>query len=306
MAARFILSFDCEGKWGVADHLTSALHRHLSDASLRQAYRDILALLDTYHVCATFAFVGCFSLSAQRLAAIRSELLALAQFFPDYLGKMLDDYDAGSREGWIGDWALDAVAASPCAHEIGLHGVTHVPWNHPAMTEALARQELGLAYDEHFPVAANTRTYIYPRNAVAYPQLLAERGIVGYREARPRGSRFVSLLSELNLFAKSDHDPDKETLPLPIPAGRFVNWQSGARKYVPIQITQLRARMMLRHAVATNGIVHYWMHPENVATAPATLGILQAILQEVVALRERGLCDVVTQNSYCRQLRGNH
>ena len=61
MPATFILSLDCEGKWGVADHLDAQTHRSLADARLRAAYRDILAALDRYDIAATFAFVGLFA-----------------------------------------------------------------------------------------------------------------------------------------------------------------------------------------------------------------------------------------------------
>lgn len=66
MTARFILSLDCEGKWGGADHLTPADHAGLSDQRLRQAYSDNLALLDEFDLPATSAFFGCFSLSGLR------------------------------------------------------------------------------------------------------------------------------------------------------------------------------------------------------------------------------------------------
>ena len=72
LTARFILSLDCEGKWGVADHLTPANHAQLTDAKLREAYRSILDLLDRYAIPATFAYVGCFSLSAVELAQRRA------------------------------------------------------------------------------------------------------------------------------------------------------------------------------------------------------------------------------------------
>lgn len=303
MVARFILSFDCEGKWGVADHLTPQLHQQLSDASLARAYRELVGLLDDYNIAATFAFVGCYTVSKEKLDATLPALYALAQHFEDYLGPVLADYTDGSREGWVGDWALDMVATARTPHELGLHGVTHVPWNHPAMNEARAREELALAYDAGFPITARTTTYIYPRNAVAYTHLLAERGIMAYREAKPRGSRITSLLSEFDLFTKPEADMAFTTPPMPIPAGHFINWRYGLRKLVPVEVTRQRARAMLARAVKTNGVVHYWMHPENLASAPSTLQVLKVILDEVRSLRDAGQCEVLTQDAYYRSLR---
>lgn len=302
MVARFILSFDCEGKWGVADHLTPQLHQHLSDASLMRAYRDLITVLDDYAIPATFAFVGCYTIPKAQLDATLPKLQGLAQHFSDYLGPVLADYTEGSREGWVGDWALDMVANATSSHELGLHGITHVPWNHPAMNEARAREELALAYDAGFPITAQTSTYIYPRNAVAYTHLLAEHGIMAYREAKPRGSRMASLLSEFDLFTKPEADIAHAETPMPIPAGHFINWRHGLRTLVPVEVTRQRARAMLQRATKNGGIVHYWMHPENLATAPTTMAVLKVILDEVRIVRDAGKCEVLTQDAYYRSL----
>ena len=119
MTARFILSLDCEGKWGVADHLTPADAAGLSDERLRQADGDIVALLDEYGLPATFAFVGCFSLSARALADLRPELKGA------YVAPAIAAAFAGSRQGWVGEWALETVQGARLTHEIGLHGYSH-------------------------------------------------------------------------------------------------------------------------------------------------------------------------------------
>ena len=148
MVARFILSLDCEGKWGVADHLTPGDHAALSDARLRAAYADILAALAEFDIPATFAFVGTFSLTADRLATMRPALADLARDLPGYLEPALEDMANGTREGWTGDWAVEAVDGARQHHEIGLHGATHMPWTWPGMTPDLARRELGLLFAE--------------------------------------------------------------------------------------------------------------------------------------------------------------
>jgi len=297
MNARVILSFDCEGKWGIADCLTPSLHAQHRDARLREVYTRILALLDKYHIPATFAFVGCFSASPEKLALMRPDLEKLAVHFPHYLGRALEDCFDGTREGWTGDWAVEAVQNAQCDHEVGLHGVTHIPWDDPAMTEELACEELDIAYRHTLPLVANCLTQIFPRNAVAFTHLLAERGILGYREARRPSSRFASLLSEFNIWAVPDAAFAYES-PQRIPAGYFLNWHHGLRKLVPVTVTRLRVRNLLRRAARDQMIVHYWTHPENFATAPSTFAAFEALLQEVAIARDAGLCTVLTQASY--------
>lgn len=298
MTARVVLSFDCEGKWGVADNLTAKTHEALDDASLRRTYRAMLDSFAAYHIPATFAFVGCFTLPMERLVQIRPELERHANIFPGYLSPAVRDCFDGSRQGWSAQWAMEAVACAREKHEIGLHGITHVHWDDPAMTEDLAREELGLAYDNAFPVCAFAHTYVYPCNAIAYANLLAERGLCAYRGKRLHRSRLSSFISEFDIFSKSDIDGDPSGLPLEIPAGTYINWQHGLRRVVPFAVSFLRMRNILAHAVSSGGVAHFWGHPEDFATAPSTFVLLNALLKEIASLRDRGLCEILTQQAY--------
>ena len=72
----FVVSLDCEGKWGMADRIDSALDARLTDAKLREAYRRILSLFSDLRLPASFAFVGAFTLSP-------AERARLADWFED-------------------------------------------------------------------------------------------------------------------------------------------------------------------------------------------------------------------------------
>ena len=297
MTARFILSLDCEGKWGVADTLDPFWHAALSKARLQEAYRKILALLDEFDVPATFAFVGLFGESSASLGALFPELDRLAERSPDYLGAALRDIRDGSRDGWNGDWAVEAVKGARARHELALHGVAHIPWG--SIDRAFAREELALLSLLQ-PALRQAETFVFPRNEVAHTDLLAGIGIKGYRLARTFGSRAASLASEFNLIAMpEDGIPPAEGL-CPIPAGYFVNWRHGARRLVPRSLSRLRARRMLHRAEKAGRIVHYWLHPENVASAPATLENLRDVIEVAARMRDAGRCEIVTQKSYCR------
>lgn len=293
MTARFILSFDCEGKWGVADCLGPFERRKLTDARLRQAYRGIVALLDEYQIPATFAFVGAFSQSAACFRWLRPHLEELRVMAPDYIGPALRDIDE-TGEGWHGDWAVDMVG-SATRHEIALHGVSHVPWTSVGAT--FIDGELALFRVLVGPVR-ESRTFVYPRNMVAHVHRLPEFGIIGYRQAPPARSRLFSLASEFNVFARPEEDPPRSD-PQSIPAGYFVNWKHGPRRLVPTGVSAYRANHILATAFRRQAVVHYWLHPENVASEPNTLDVLRCVLREVALQREAGRCHVLTQLDYC-------
>lgn len=302
MTARFILSLDCEGKWGVADHLGPDEQSSLTDNGLRRAYSAILRLLDEYDVSATFAFVGLFGESRAAFRRLRPEVERLAEKAPKHLRPALRDIDEGSREGWHGDWAVEEVAAARQHHEIALHGVTHLPWGD--VDRALAMEELSL-YRQLNSRVRHSQTFIYPRNQVAHIELLKRIAIQGYRLApRPR-SRVSSLASELNLLTPPEADPSAAASvgPLPIPAGYFVNWQHGPRRLVPQAVSRARLAMMLKRADRRGGVVHMWLHPENIATAEATLSLLRSLVGQVAKLRDSGRCEVLTQLGYVQRRR---
>lgn len=297
LTARFILSFDCEGKWGVADHLDRTIHSALGDASLRTAYGEILALLDEYALPATFAFVGCFAESSVGLKSHVDWLRKFQSIAPKYIGPVLRDLFEGSGEGWHGDWAVDAVSEAPVGHEIALHGVTHVPW--PDLGQAGARDEMRFLTEMATPVRY-ARTFIFPRNEVAHQEVLAAAGVEAYRVAPRRRSRFASLMSEFNIFCAPEADQKPEHGLVTIPGGYFINWQSGARKLVPIDVTLERARRLFEKAESNDSIVHYWLHPENLSTAASTLEVLRGIVELAARWRDAGRCEVLTQLQYAR------
>jgi peptidoglycan/xylan/chitin deacetylase (PgdA/CDA1 family) len=294
--ATFILSFDCEGKWGVADHLTSRHRRDLTDERLHDAYRSIVDLLEEYRIEATFAFVGAFAQSPADFARLRPALEEFRATAPYYIGPALRDVDESGGAGWHGDQLVGLVTAACTTHEVALHGVTHVPWT--SLDERDVAAELNMFDSLAGPVRAS-RTFVFPRNLVAHSEQLAKHGFAGFRTARPKRSRARSLLAEFNIFAAPDQSLPSGDI-VAIPPGYFLNWRSGLRALVPPAVTGIRVSKLLRAASAGDGVVHYWLHPENIASAPSTLALLRMLLREVAEARETGDCQVMTQLGYCR------
>jgi peptidoglycan/xylan/chitin deacetylase (PgdA/CDA1 family) len=296
LAGKFILSLDCEGLWGIADILTPR-HRHdLTDERLHDAYRSILDVLDEFQLPATFAFVGAFAQSPTEFERLRAGFKSLGGPAQAYLAPALNEIDKGDVSGWHGHELVEMVAGARAGHEIALHGVTHVPWT--MLDTASAEAEMRLFDDLEGPVR-ESRTFVYPRNLIDHVELLSKHGFVGFRTALAARSRAASLLSEFNLF-ETPQRPEPHGDIVHIPAAFFLNWRNGLRRLVPAEVTRLRARRLLDAAARNGGIVHYWLHPENVASAPSTLRLLEALAREVALARDAGGCEVLTQLGYCR------
>ena len=132
------------------------------------------------------------------------------------------------------------------------------------------------------------------------PSCLPTTGSRVFRTGACKQVAPVVLAVGINLFERPDPSV-RGTGIVAIPPGYFLNWRSGLRRAVPTLVTKLRARHLLDQA-SGGRVVHYWLHPENVATAPATIGLLRMPPREVALRRDAGRCEVMTQLDYCRSM----
>ena len=305
-----IISLDCEGKWGMADHLEPYHHRLLTDDALAAVYDRIVALLSVYDIPATFAFVMAFTLTEAERRQLAPVLSRREGTEDSWLEHFWADQEAQRTEGWFQPHALDAVMADG-RHEVACHGFCHRPLGDESISERDARAELAAAAAVAEMKGLSLSTFIYPRNEVGHVELLGEHGFIGYREKlrRPGGAigRAVRVAEEFNLWPAPQPARIRENgRPVKIPPGYFFNWRFGVRKRVPLAITETRWKHLLDRTAANGGVAHLWLHPHNLITGPDTAVSLEAVLAHAAGLREAGRIDIVTQDRYCRSLSGLH
>jgi len=300
----FLVSFDCEGKWGMADHLTPALAAALTNVRIYCAYEEILKAFRHTGLRGTFAFVGALTLT-------REELDEFHELFRDtpvngrpWLTAFNRDAAHEELDGWLSPLTIRHVLAEGC-HEIATHGFTHLPLDEATVDTDLFRHEMNLVRKLAFRQGWTPRTIVYPRNQVGHTTLLAETGILGYREMlwprwRGSGRQFRSLLAEFGLPSSSQvHAPFAETIA--IPSGHFLNcWINRSRRIVPRQATVRRWREMMLHAAETGGVVHLWSHPHNFITDPDLITTFGMILKDAARLVHEGRLINATMGEYCQ------
>lgn len=301
----FILSLDCEGKWGMADHLEPYHQRDFTTANLTGAYEQLLAMLARYRISATFAFVMAFVLSDEE----RKSFPVLAEDNSggdQWLSHYWRDLAAGRRDGWHCPEVLELVRDAGL-HEIASHSFCHRPLGDGSIGHDGAVKELAQAAEAASLKKVELRTLVFPRNDVGNLPALRSANYLGYRERlmRPGGRRGQAMA-----FAEEFAVGRRPQVPLrtleglvAIPPGHFFNWRFGMRRIVPPKVTELRWRNQLRRCTREGGVVHLWLHPHNLITGPGTAAVLAAVLAEVATLRDRGRIEVLTQRAYCeRQL----
>jgi peptidoglycan/xylan/chitin deacetylase (PgdA/CDA1 family) len=297
--ATFLLSFDCEGKWGLVDCLSARHHELFTSERLHATYSQLAELLREHRIDATFAFTSAFCMTPEAFSTLRPDVERLGA--PQWSGRALQAIDRDAGDGWFAPACLDEVREGG-AHEIASHGFSHLPWQSSFADRDILAAELALCRSVPDFARDKVRTFVFPRNQVAHPDLLLAHGFHAYRKARA-SSRLVNLASEFDWRTRSEEIEGRPGPLAEVPAGHFLNWRHGLRRGVPLALTVRRWQNMIRHATASGGLVHAWTHPENFLDGHEMFRMLGDILRFVAAERDAGRLRVLTMSSYVEQAR---
>ena len=302
----FIVSFDCEGHWGMMDHLEA--HGRLTSSGLASAYERLLALFDRHQVKATFAFVGAFAMSEEEARADLSLFTEVGRHTRDWLAPFMADLQARRTDGWFAPRAAAAVAASG-RHELASHGFTHLPLVEGEIDAAEFDREVAASRKPAAYAGARELTFVYPRNQLGFMSRLARHGFIGYRGALAvrrgrRSSRWRHLFDEINPFPAAQAHGVAGAPVVAIPAGRMLNWRSGLRGRIPIAWTAHVWRKTLDDALRTGGVAHLWSHPHNFITGHDMFDLLDEVLKAVGPRIRAGELWNPTMREYALDRRG--
>tara|TARA_B100001142_G_scaffold330399_1_gene399294 strand:- start:20115 stop:21011 length:897 start_codon:yes stop_codon:yes gene_type:complete len=271
------LSFDCEGRWGMADR-NHAWLSELTNNNLAEVYEYILETLKRYNIAATFAFVGALTETKENF--LKNALPQLTGTnHQKWIKPILKSID--KNEGWFIPEVFELVRGSHI-HECASHGYTHTPFS--CLDPSEFKTEMNLIKQWSIGKNIECKTLIYPRNDIKYSNLIKNYGIELYR--KPPKLFYIksfpkylnTFFEELNIFKKSEAlDLDKFS----IPGGVFINWKYGPRKMIPRMISDLRYKNILNHAVKRSNVAHFWIHPHNFITAPESKVIFEKLCHQI-------------------------
>jgi len=300
VTGRFLLSFDCEGKWGMADDPSVIGQHPISNTSIRWAYELIFKILDQYEVPATFGVVGLFASDYERFRLIDDEL-GWEGLYEDWFRFPKEAFRERNFEGWFFPDLVNRIRTRGF-HEVSSHGLTHLPFQTPLVSEKLVECEMRRMNELMKTKGVTLRTMIYPRNQIAYTDLLPKYGLQGFRECDLQntayGSKFAILRDELNLLKRSEAE-SKRTYPVPIASGIFLNWRHGPRRLIPRRATLQRWNHVLDHAQKSGGVAHLWLHPHNLITARDQADLFERCIEMVAQRVKNKVMTVMTLAEYC-------
>ena len=295
-----ILSYDCEGIWGMLDEIESLDQHVFNRQSLLDLYKQLIALHEEFDFAATFAFVGALiSTEEEVYSALKQNPNAVSA--KKWCKPILKSESKFSNEDIYLPELLDLVVQSPINHEIASHGFSHVIMDNDIDEESL-KFEISSIRNLIQKKGLNISTMIFPRNVINQKFVREADFILGYRAApySPFRSkilrRIYSLFREFIPFSLSEQLGNHGKAVI-IPGSFFVNWRRGVRRYVPIWLTVLRFRVALSHACLRDGIVHIWLHPHNIATGVDQMVLLRKMFALIDQFRKKRGLTIHTQAS---------
>jgi hypothetical protein len=306
MIGKCIISFDCESKWGMADHINSIHDELFTKKNLINVYGEILRVLRDKNIAATFAFVGAMTMDKNYFVDTWVPRLKKSDQHTVWLSRLYSDLNGGFADGWFMPELLSMVESSLTAHEIASHGFTHLPFD-GANKQSIEIELEGIK--DWMRIKNKTiDTFIFPRNLIADTISLKTIGVRGYRDKldaviiEGRAGRLLNLMKEFYPFCKSQSCKQVTQIPVAIPGGFFLNWRSGARRLVPIDLTIQRFKNALNHATKNEGVVHLWLHPHNLITGDNQMILFKKCVDVLAEEIGNGQITMMTQSQYVHWL----
>lgn len=297
----FILSFDCEGKWGLADQISEYHTKTITNENLIATYSRLADILEKYNVVATFAFVGAFMMSVEDFYQNEEWFQPIRTRDGNWLSRFQSAKDKDQFDGWFAPECLQIIRNSHMDHEIGLHGFSHVPLSEDLIDLRTFQQEMELGLKCSAMFGETVKTLVYPRNLIGYVDHLSNYGYLGFRDALGTKAKARKLLDELNLRQNSHPHAHAASGVCKIPGGYFLNWRKGIRSWVPSFVTHARWKNILNDAVNHSGVAHMWIHPHNFIDGNEQFELFEQIIKLASAHIHQGRIVNLTQSSYCEK-----
>jgi hypothetical protein len=275
-----VISVDAELGWGFHDYEVGTYTDRI--AAGRTGWHQLIELFERYDIPATWAVVG--HLFLDDCDGVHEDHPAPAEWFArDRLWRSRPDLRLG------GD-LISELLTSPVEHDVGSHTFSHVICTDPWVTHEVMRAELTAAAEAARPFGVEMRSFVFPRNAVAYRDVLAEFGFTTYRGAaidEPTG-----LASPVDKLLKTAF-PARVPLVHPIvdeyglvnvPPSLFLFSLGGVPRdaLTPLVGDPIvrQATGAIDRAVKEDGVFHAWLHPNNLLDSRDTERV-RAILAHI-------------------------
>jgi peptidoglycan/xylan/chitin deacetylase (PgdA/CDA1 family) len=298
----FTLSLDFELIWGTRDYAGTETFRRACEIERAIVIDRLVALFSRFDLSATWCIVG--HLFLDRCEVVRGQKHPdVRRMDPPASGVdwFADDpaSDERSAPTFYGRDLVRRIRECAVPQEIGSHTFSHVVFDHPRCTRAVAESEIGKCVSIARAESVELRSFAFPRNRVAHLDVLQQQGFKAYRGPEPHwydaswmpppGKRIAHLSSFIARTCPPVVLPLRQSGLWNIPGSMILLPMHGVRKYIPGRSRVVRAVKGIRRAVEERKIFHLWFHPTNMAVQLEEMfNVLAGILEYACTLRADG------------------
>jgi hypothetical protein len=286
--AALCISIDLEMAWGRWEQI-DALYLRLAEQADRPIVRRLLQLAERYDIPMTWAVVG--------------------RIFDDSPGF---EGLPGPREAWFAPELVEAIQASPVAHDIGSHSHAHVYYD--KIDDAEASLDLGRDVELRKSWGCPARSWVFPRNGVAHVDKLVEAGIEVYRtldagwlervrniapRLYPAGNLLDKMLPITPPLVEAPAPGLGGSGAVALPSSTILLARNGLRRLVLPGVTRQRWIRAIDDSVREQEVFHPWFHPSAFYFDPEPqFAMFEAVLAHAAGKRDAGLLRIATMADF--------
>jgi len=286
--AALCISIDLEMAWGRWEQIDDRYLRLAAEAD-RPIVRRLLQLAERHAIPMTWAVVGRIFDDSPGFANLQ-----------------------GPREAWFAPELVEALQASPVAHDVGSHSYAHVYYDR--LSAADAGEDLGrdVALRKRWGLPA--RSWVFPRNGVAHVEQLVAAGVQVYRtldggwlgtvrDTAPRLYPAGNLLDKMLPIPPPLVAPPPRDGAVPgavaLPSSTILLARNGLRRLVLPAVTRWRWSRAIEDAVSQRKLFHPWFHPSAFYFDPEPqFAMFEAFLRFAAEQRDAGALRIATMADF--------
>lgn len=301
-----VLSVDAELGWGYHDLEDPPVDRLVRS---RLGWIRLVHLLDRFEVPATWAVVGHLMLA--ECDGVHADHPSPPGWFDHETGAWAD------RPEWrFGRGLVRAVRSAAVDHEVGCHGFSHLEFDAAGTTRRMVEAELTASLAAMRDHGERPRSFVFPRNGVAYRDVLADHGFTCYRGPRPQRAeglpyaRPVLKLLRGTVTAPPVLEPRVDEYGLvnvPASMGLF-GFEDGYRTVAEAvwddPMVREAVRGIDRAAGRDSGVFHLWFHPNDLVERRDVRRV-ERVLAHIARRREETPLSVETMGSVAERTLGS-
>jgi len=310
----FTVSLDFELIWGTLDLPSYTRFLRLCTIEREEIVGRLVELLAEFDVSATWCTVGHLFLDHCGHAGNRHPEIVRSSSCDALRLKR----DPGTCENedpvFYGRELIELIRNCRVPQEIGSHSFSHLAFGDPDCSRAAAESDLAAAVCAAEELGLELRSFAFPRNQIAYTDLLPLSGFTCYRS---RDAIWYDRAKTRRWYHRAAHLADILTAWTPpvvlpewdphgiwtIPGSMLFTPSLGIRRLIPVGLRVARARKGLRAAVRQRQIFHLWLHPTDlVERKDAMLNGLRRIFETMAEMRCKGELEVLSMGALALRL----